>query len=88
MVANVTGLTITASTVCRIIQRHGFTRKTIQQIALQRCDEYRGDFMAEMDFFEIVWLDETGCDKRDHVRKMGYAMRQCITEFCIEGFQL
>ena len=22
-----------------------------------------------------MWLDETGCDKRDHVRKMGYALR-------------
>ena len=24
---------------------------------------------------QMVWLDETGCDKRDHVRKMGYAMK-------------
>lgn len=34
--------------------------------------------MAQIDFFnidQIVWLDETGCDKRDHVRKLGYAMR-------------
>ncbi len=34
--------------------------------------------MAEMQFFnidQIVWLDETGCDKRDHMRKLGYAMR-------------
>lgn len=34
--------------------------------------------MAEMDFFDInqvVWLDETGCDKRDHLRKFGYALR-------------
>ena len=34
--------------------------------------------MAEMQFFsieQIVWLDETGSDNRDHVRKMGYAMR-------------
>jgi hypothetical protein len=47
-------------------------------VALQRSGVYRGDFMAEMEFFnidQIVWLDETGCDKRDHVRKMGYAMK-------------
>ena len=34
--------------------------------------------MAEMQFFtidQLVWLDETGCDKRDHIRKMGYAMK-------------
>ena len=24
---------------------------------------------------KIVWLNKTGCDKRDHVRKMGYAMK-------------
>ena len=34
--------------------------------------------MAEMQFFsvdQIVWLDKTGCDKRDHMRKFGYAMK-------------
>lgn len=34
--------------------------------------------MAEVSFFtidQLVWLDETGCDKRDHVRKMGYSMK-------------
>ena len=32
--------------------------------------------MAEMSFFnvdQLVWLDETGCDRRD-IRKMGYAL--------------
>ena len=34
--------------------------------------------MAEMQFFsidKIVWLDETGCDRRDHMRKCGYALK-------------
>lgn len=73
-----TGIKASCSTVCRIIQRNGFTRKKIQQVALQRSIEFRGDFMAEMQFFsidQIVWLDETGCDKRDHIRRFGYAMR-------------
>ena len=47
--------------------------------------------MAEMDFFDInqiVWLDETGCDKRDYVRKMpSGSVQQNIAQrkenFCI-----
>lgn len=77
-VEHITGICVTPSTICRIIHRHGFTRKKIQQVALQRSSEHRGDFMAEMQFFtvdQLVWLDETGCDKRDHIRKMGYAMK-------------
>ena len=77
-VEDVTSKKVSSSTVCRIIQRHGFTRKKIQQVALQRSIAYRGDFMAEMHFtveHMIVWLDETGCDKRDHARKFGYAMK-------------
>jgi hypothetical protein len=54
------------------------TRKKIQQVALQRSSIYRADFIEEMEFFsvhQLVWLDETGCDKRDHMRKMGYDLR-------------
>lgn len=34
--------------------------------------------MAEVQMFEaekFVWVDETGCDRRDNVRKLGYALR-------------
>lgn len=77
-VSTLTGVSISESTICRILQRHGLTRKKTQQVALQRSNIFRGDFMAEMHFFgvdQLVWLDETGCDRRDHIRKMGYAMK-------------
>ena len=77
-IEEITCIQVTPSTLCRILHRHGFTRKKIQQVALQRSSEYRGDFMAEMQFFnvnQLVWVDETGCDRRDNVRKMGYAMK-------------
>ena len=76
---------VSSSTICCILHRYGLTRKKIQQIALQRSDEFRADFKVEMDFFNIdqlVWLDKTGCDRRDYVRKMGYAMRDGL---CHEG---
>ena len=43
--------------------------KKIQQVA---------KFMADMQFFhtdQIVWLDETGSDRRDQIRKYEYSLR-------------
>ena len=69
---------VTPSTVCRIIHRNGFTRKKIQQVAKQRSVEFRGKFFTEVQHYQpeqFVWVDESGCDKRDHIRKFGYALR-------------
>ena len=80
---DVTNIMVSVPTMCRIIQRHGFTRKKIQQIASQRCIQFRSEFMAEVLLYkreQFVWIDESGCDKRDNIRKFGYAMN-----FYIEG---
>lgn len=77
-VSDITNVVVSAPTLCRIIHRHGLTRRKIQQIALQRSSQYRGKFMAEVQMYkpeQFVWIDETGCDKRDSIRKYGYAMR-------------
>ena len=77
-ISELTGIQISASTICRIIHRNGLTRKKIQQIALQRNTDYRGQFMAEVMYHrtdQFVWVDETGCDRKDHIRKSGYALR-------------
>ena len=42
---------VSPSTICRLIHRHGFTRKKIQQIAKQRSTEYRAEFMAAVVMF-------------------------------------
>ena len=73
-----TTVTVSGSTICRVLQRNGYTRKKILQVARQRCTEFRGLFMAEVlqyprEFF--VWIDETGSDNRDQIRKFGYALR-------------
>lgn len=73
-----TGIIVSAPSLCRIIHSHGFTRKKIQQVALQRSLETRAKFMAEVQFHNVnqfVWLDETGCDKRDHRRRYGYSLK-------------
>ena len=77
-VFELTSTTVSPSTVCRLMRRYGITRKRIRQVALQRCNALRGAFMAQCTVFsrnQFVWVDETGSDKRDHIRKYGYAIR-------------
>ena len=54
----------------RTLKRYGLSRKKIRSL--------RARFMAEMLFHQrqcIVWIDETGSDKRDFLRKYGHAKR-------------
>ena len=72
------GVVVTPPTICRLLRRYGITRKKIQQVALQRCYTLRGAFMAQCLLFnpdQFVFIDETGSDARDHIRKYGYAIR-------------
>jgi len=77
-VHHATGKQVSPATVCRLLARHGFTRKKIQKVAKQRCIALRAEFMAWMSLYSrnfLVWVDETGSDHRDHARKYGYAIR-------------
>lgn len=72
------GVSVSGSTVCKVLHKNGLTRKKLAKVALQRSVEFRGAFMANIlqypqDF--IVWVDETGSDRRDALRKFGYALR-------------
>ena len=76
-VKDATDITVSPPTICRIIHRHGLTRKKIKQVASQRSLNLRGRFMSEISFFDViqfVWIDETGCDRRDNIRKFGYSL--------------
>ena len=67
-----------AAMVCRLLKKHGHTRKKIHQIAKQKYATLREKFMAHISLFDgeaFVWLDETGTDRRDQLRKYGYALR-------------
>ncbi len=73
-----TGTEVAPSIICRLLKAYGITRKRIRQVALQRCAILRGAFMAKCllltaDMF--VWVDETGSDARNHIRRYGYALR-------------
>lgn len=72
------GIEVSVPTICRTLRFMGCSRQRIQHIALQRSDECRARFMAEISIYDpsmFVWIDETGCDQRNGVRKHGYSIR-------------
>ena len=77
-VEDISGIEVSEATICRLLRRHGFTRKKIRQVAAQRSVELRGEFIAQALLYEkelFVWIDESGSDNRSHMRKLGYAIR-------------
>lgn len=72
------GCTVHASTICRVMKRVGITRQRIKHVSLQRSEIRRAVFAAEMEMFDLpmlLWIDETGCDLRNALRKYGYGIR-------------
>ena len=77
-VHEVTGKDVSPATICRVIRRNGYTRKKLQYVAKQRSVEYRGFYMSQVQLFrrdQFVFVDETGCKSKDHMRRFGYALR-------------
>ena len=65
------------STICRLLAEHGFTRKKIHHVALQRRMELRAAFVVSVYMFSedmFVWVDESGSDSKYQLRKYGYAL--------------
>ena len=76
-VREISGTVVSTSTLCRLLASHGFTRKKIQHVALQRRVDFRAKFMATVSLFRrdmFVWVDETGSDVKDMLRQYGYAL--------------
>jgi len=73
-----TGTEASEATVCRFLQKVGFTRTKIQHIAVQWNEERRARYLAEMQRYEaatLAFVDETGTDRRDCIRKFGRSLR-------------
>ena len=73
-----TGTWVHVSTICRTVYRLGYTRKRLQHIALQRSDDLRAQYMAEISLFDpctLVWVDESGFRQRNSIRAYGYSLR-------------
>ena len=72
----VIGVTLSGSTICKVLHKNGYSRKKLVKVTLQRSTEHRGAFMANVLLYPcdfLVWVDETGSDRRDQLRKFGYS---------------
>lgn len=72
------GVPVSVPTICRTLRFMGCTRQSMHHVAIQRSDMLRAKFMAEISAFDpamLIWLDETGCDRRNTVHKYGYSVR-------------
>ena len=72
------GVPISIPTICRTLKSMGCTRQAMHRVALQRSDAARAEFMSVVSVYDpnmLVWLDESGCDRRDAIRKYGYSVR-------------
>ena len=59
----------------------------VQHIALQRCLDLRASFVASVFTFAkemLVWVDESGSNLKDMLRKYGYALHG---ELYVLGYQ-
>ena len=74
----VTGTRIAASTICKALHDQRFSRKRMQLVARQRDESLRAAYAAEMSLCDpemFVFLDETGSDRRNALRRCGYSWR-------------
>ena len=72
------GICVSNATVCRILKYMGCSRQAMHHVALQQSETSRARFMAEISVYDpsmLVWLDESGCDRRHTIRKYGYSLR-------------
>lgn len=75
------GVSVSPSTICRTLRIMGCCRRVIRHVAIQRSDELRAHFMANVSVYEpemIIWLDESSCDRRNSMRKFAYTLRGIV----------
>lgn len=73
-----TGTWVSKSTICREAKRMGLTRKKMRRIASQRSEIARAHFMVQVENMSadtFIWVDETGSDKRNALRKYAYSLQ-------------
>ena len=72
------GLEVCEATICKFLKKSNFSRKKLRLIAIQRDAELRARFITDVAIYSqhhLVFVDETGCDRRDATRKYGYGLR-------------
>lgn len=71
-------LDVCISSICKLLKKSNFSRKKLQLIASQRDVELRMQYASDVSLYRqhnLIFVDETGCDRRDAIRKYGYGLR-------------
>lgn len=71
-------INLSISSICRFLVKNNFTRQKLSIIAKQRNEEIRKEFISDVSIYEphmLVFVDETGADRRDTIRKHGYSLQ-------------
>ena len=72
------GVNVSVSTFCKTLKDMGCTRQVMRRVAKQRSVESRARFMATVSIYDaimLMFLDESGHDQRNYLRKYGYSVR-------------
>ena len=72
------GTDVHISTIYRFLQSSNFSKKKMRLIATQQSDELRGRYIAEVALYSpnmLIFVDETGCNRKDAIRRFGYSFR-------------
>ena len=72
------GVCVSVPTKCRTLKNTDCSRRVIRHVALQRSDKLQDEFMADMSLYDpdmFIWIDESGCDRRNSARKFAYTIR-------------
>ena len=76
-VCRVLSIEVEESIVCKFLNSQGFTHQKMQIVAKQR-DEFRCRYVTELTVYKadmFIFLDETGCDRRNAMRRYAYSWR-------------
>lgn len=72
------GASIHESTICKFLHKIGFSHQRLRIAALQRDYIVRETYSFDISILStdmFLFIDETGSDRRDAIRKMGYSLR-------------
>ena len=80
-----TGFELSPALLCGFLHKMNFSRQKMQMVARQRDEKLRREFVDGVSLYEphmLVFIDETGTDRRDSLRKYGYSLRGKTPKSC------
>ena len=84
-----TGVHVSASSLCTFLRESKFTRQRMRIVARQQDKFLREQFAVDVCLYEpymLVFVDETGSDCRDALRKYGYGLRGSHQSLCMHTY--